>query len=280
MYFDKMANRMKDYRVKPHDRLTLRDRDAGDTGEYAGAVAAEDRTDHLRQKLDELQERLYAEGRRALLIVLQGIDTSGKDGTIRHVMSGINPEGCVVSSFKTPTSLEKAHDFLWRVHAACPPHGYVGIFNRSHYEDVLITRVHGWITDKEAKRRLEQIRDFERLLTSSGTRIVKFFLHISKDEQKKRLLARVDSPEKHWKFSAQDLKERGNWKAYEKAFENAISATSTKEAPWFIVPANHHWYRNLVVAECIVAALQDMDPRPPAIQGVDWRKLHRKVASS
>jgi PPK2 family polyphosphate:nucleotide phosphotransferase len=271
---------MRDYRVKPHDHVTLRDRDAGDTGDYEDAAATEGRTDHLRQKLDELQERLYAEGRRALLIVLQGIDTSGKDGTIRHVMSGINPEGCVVSSFKAPTPLEKAHDFLWRVHAACPPHGYVGIFNRSHYEDVLITRVHGWITDKEAKRRLDEIRDFERLLTSSGTRIVKFFLHISKDEQKKRLLARVDSPDKHWKFSAQDLKERGYWKAYEKAFENAISATSTKEAPWFIVPANHHWYRNLVVAECVVDALRDMDPQPPAAQGVDWKKLHRKVASS
>jgi PPK2 family polyphosphate:nucleotide phosphotransferase len=268
---------MKHYRVKPDEAVNLREDDAGDTGDYKSEGEAADRTEHLRQKLDALQERLYAEGRRAVLIVLQGIDTSGKDGTIRHVMSGINPEGCMVTSFKTPTLLEKAHDFLWRIHAACPPRGYIGIFNRSHYEDVLITRVHGWITDKEAERRLREIRDFEKILTKNGTRILKFFLHISREEQKKRFLARIDNPDKRWKFSPQDLKERRYWKAYRKAFEEAISATSTDEAPWFVVPANHKWYRDLVVADRLAHALEDMDPRPSQVKGIDWKKLRRDV---
>jgi PPK2 family polyphosphate:nucleotide phosphotransferase len=271
---------MKSYYVKAHKRLSLAEHDAGYTGDYASAEDASERTEQLRQELDALQERLYAEGSRALLVVLQGIDTSGKDGTIRHVMSGVNPEGCVVTSFKIPTPVEKAHDFLWRIHAACPPHGYIGIFNRSHYEDVLVTRVHGSISDDEARRRFRQIRDFEKFLAQSGTHVVKFFLHISKEEQKRRLLARVDSPDKHWKFSPQDLKERGYWKAYRRAFEDALSATSTKDAPWFVVPADHHWYRNLVVAECIVRALRNMNPKPPKIGGVDWKKVRRQVSDS
>ena len=224
---------MKHYRVKPHKRVNLHDYDARDTGEYKNEEEAADRTEQLRQKLDTLQERLYAEGSRAVLVVLQGIDTGGKDGTIRHVMSGVNPQGCIVTSFKAPSPLEKAHDFLWRIHAACPPRGYIGIFNRSHYEDVLVTRVHGWITDKEAQRRMRRILDFETLLTKSGTRILKFFLHISKGEQKKRLLERVDNADKRWKYSQQDLKERGYWKDYQKAFEEVLSGTSTEEAPWF-----------------------------------------------
>jgi PPK2 family polyphosphate:nucleotide phosphotransferase len=268
---------MKHDRVRPGKRVKLTDRDARETGGYRNEEKVADRTERLRQKLNALQERLYSEGSRALLVVLQGIDTSGKDGTIRHVMSGVNPQGCVVTSFKTPTALEKAHDFLWRIHAACPPRGYIGIFNRSHYEDVLITRVHGWITDKEARRRVREIRDFEKTLTSSGTRILKFFLHISRAEQEARLLARLDDPAKRWKFSAQDIKERGYWNAYRKAFEEAISTTSTEEAPWFVVPADHHWYRNLVVADCLVHALEDMDPRPPKIRGVDWKKVRRQL---
>ena len=271
---------MKHHRVKPNQRVNLRDRDAQDTGDYQSEEEAADRTEHLKQKLDALQERLYAEGSRAVLIVLQGIDTCGKDGTIRHVMSGVNPQGCIVTSFKTPTQLEKEHDFLWRVHAACPPHGYIGIFNRSHYEDVLITRVHGWITDKEAQRRLQEIRDFEKMLTKTGTRILKFFLHISEDEQKKRLLARIDDPDKRWKFSRQDLKERGYWKAYQKAFKEALPSTSTEDAPWFVVPSDHKWYRNLVVAEHLVRALEEMDPRPPKIHGVNWKKLRRNLSET
>jgi PPK2 family polyphosphate:nucleotide phosphotransferase len=271
---------MKHYRVNPGERLNLHDHDARDTGDYKSKEDAADRTEHLRQKLDALQERLYAEGSRAVLVVLQGIDTGGKDGTVRHVFSGVNPQGCIVTSFKAPTPQEKTHDFLWRIHAACPPHGYIGIFNRSHYEDVLITRVHGWITDEEAQHRLRQIRDFEQMVTNSGTRILKFFLHISEEEQKKRLLERIDNEDKRWKVSPQDLTERGYWKAYQKAFEDTLSATSTDEAPWFVVPANHKWYRNLVVADQLVRALEDMDPRPPKVEGIDWKKLRRDVAES
>ena len=271
---------MKHYRVKTNTRVTLHERDAGDTGEHTSEEEAAGRTDQLRHKLDTLQERLYAEGRRAVLVVLQGTDTSGKDGTIRHVMSGVNPQGVIVTSFKAPTPMEQAHDFLWRIHTACPPRGYIGIFNRSHYEDVLITRVHGWITDTEARHRLRLIREFETMLTNRGTRILKFFLHISKEEQKERLLARVDNPEKRWKFSSHDLKERRYWNAYQKAFAEALSATSTDDAPWFVVPANHKWYRNLVVADRLVHALEEMDPRPPRIHGVDWKKRRREVSGA
>jgi PPK2 family polyphosphate:nucleotide phosphotransferase len=258
-------------------RISLRKYDPRDTGGYQAREQAAERTEQLRQKLDGLQERLYAEGRRSVLVVLQGIDTSGKDGTIRHVMSGVNPQGCVVTSFKAPTPLEASHDFLWRVHAACPPRGYIGIFNRSHYEDVLVTRVHGTITDREAQRRLEEIREFEQLLTEQGTRILKFFLHVSREEQRERLLARLDDPAKRWKFSPQDLRERGYWKAYQSAFEKALAATSTDAAPWYVVPADHKWYRDLVVAGHLVRALEEMDPRPPTPAGMDWKKLRRRL---
>jgi PPK2 family polyphosphate:nucleotide phosphotransferase len=269
---------MKQYLVTK--RTHLERHHPGNTGGYKSKEAAADRTQALRQKLEMLQERLYAEGTRSVLIVLQGLDTGGKDGTIRHVMSGINPQGCVVTSFKAPTPLEAAHDFLWRIHAACPPRGYIGIFNRSHYEDVLITRVHGEITDEEAHRRLQQIRDFESTLTANGTRILKFFLHISREEQRKRLLARLDDPAKRWKFSPHDLEERRYWKAYQEAFEEALTATSTKKAPWFVVPADHKWYRDLVVAEHVVGALKEMDPRPPLLEEMDWKKLRRKLAKA
>jgi len=271
---------MQHHRVKPDHRVDLDDHDAGDTGDYKSESEAAGRVDELRQKLDRLQERLYAEGSRALLVVLQGIDTAGKDGAIRHVMSGINPQGCIVTSFKTPTPREEAHDFLWRAHAACPPRGYIGIFNRSHYEEVLITRVHDLITDKVAERRLQAIRDFEVALGGDGTRVLKFLLHISKDEQKARLLARVDDANKHWKISPADLGERRCWEAYQRAFGQALSATSTEEAPWFIVPANHKWYRDLVVAHHIVRALEDMDPRPPKLTKIDWAKLRQDVSES
>lgn len=271
---------MKHYRVNPGEGVNLHHHDPRGTGDFKREDEVAGRTEQLRLRLDVLQERLYAEGSRAVLVVLQGIDTGGKDGTIRHVMSGVNPQGCIVTSFKTPTPLEKAHDFLWRIHAVCPPRGYIGIFNRSHYEDVLVTRVHGWITEKEARRRLREIVAFEEMLTRNGTRVLKFLLHISKAEQKKRLLARLDDPDKRWKFSPQDPKERSHWKGYQKAFEEALSATSTREAPWYVVPADHKWYRNLVVADVLVRALEDMDPRPPRIRGLDWKKLRRDVVES
>jgi len=271
---------MHHYRVKPDEAVKLDNHDPGDTGDFKSKEEGAERTEQLRERLDVLQELLYAEGSRAVLVVLQGIDTAGKDGTIRHVMSGVNPQGCIVTSFKVPTPLERAHDFLWRIHAACPPRGHIGIFNRSHYEDVLVTRVHDMITDKEADHRIRQIRDFELSLARNGTRILKFLLHISEEEQKRRLLERLDNADKRWKFSPQDLKERSYWKAYQKAFEKALSATSSEEAPWFIVPANHKWYRNLVVADCLVQTLEEMGPHSPKIDGMDWKKLRQDVSET
>lgn len=269
---------MNHYRVKPGSRLNLKHHDPDDTGEYKksddGKAKAKATAAECIAKLDQLQERLYANGGRSVLIVLQGMDASGKDGTIKHVMSGVNPQGCKVVAFKAPSKDESAHDFLWRVHREVPPKGFIGIFNRSHYEDVLITRVHGWISDKEVQRRYEQIVEFEQLLVESGTAILKFFLHISKAEQKDRLVERIRDPEKRWKWNSGDLEERKLWNEYLGAFEDVISATSTEDAPWYIVPANRKWYRNLVVAECIVDALEDMKLGPPPVPaGVNFDKL-------
>jgi PPK2 family polyphosphate:nucleotide phosphotransferase len=269
---------LKRYGVKAGRKLSLRGYDPDDTGDYKksdqGKAKAKAETAKLIARLDGLQERLYANATRSLLIVLQGMDTSGKDGTIKSVMSGVNPQGCKVVAFKAPSKDELAHDFLWRVHREVPPKGYIGIFNRSHYEDVLITRVHGWVSDKVVKRRFDQIKEFEELLTENGTAILKLFLHISKDEQKERLEARIADPEKRWKWNSGDLEERKLWEDYLKAFEDVISATSTDCAPWYIVPANRKWYRNLVVAERIVNVLEDMKLKtPPAPDGVDFTKL-------
>ncbi len=269
---------LKRYGVKAGRKLSLRGYDPDDTGDYKksdqGKAKAKAETAKLIARLDGLQERLYANATRSVLIVLQGMDTSGKDGTIKSVMSGVNPQGCKVVGFKGPSKDELAHDFLWRVHREVPPKGYIGIFNRSHYEDVLITRVHGWVSDKVVKRRFDQIKEFEELLTENGTAILKLFLHISKDEQKERLEARIADPEKRWKWNSGDLEERKLWEDYLKAFEDVISATSTDCAPWYIVPANRKWYRNLVVAERIVNVLEDMKLKtPPAPEGVDFTKL-------
>jgi len=269
---------MTSYRVKPGGSLSLKRCDPDDTGEYKknedGKAAAKAETAKLIAKLDGLQERLYANADRSLLIVLQGMDTSGKDGTIKSVMSGVNPQGCKVAAFKAPSKDELAHDFLWRVHREVPPKGFIGIFNRSHYEDVLITRVHGWVSDKVATRRFEQIKEFEELLTENGTTVLKFFLHISKDEQKERLEARIADPEKRWKWNSGDLEERKLWSEYMRAFEDVIAGTSTQQAPWYVVPANRKWYRNLVVADRVVDALQEMKLKtPPAPEEVDFTKL-------
>jgi len=269
---------MKEYRVKPGTKLKLEKFDPDDTGDYQkngkGKAKAKAAKAELIEQLRGLQERLYANATRALLIVLQGMDTSGKDGTIKNVMSGVNPQGCRVATFKTPTSLELAHDFLWRVHREAPPKGHIGIFNRSHYEDVLITRVHGLISDNQAKLRLDQIQEFEELLCENGTVVLKFFLHISKDEQRERLEERIRDPEKRWKFNMGDLEERKLWGEYLAAFEDVISATSTDHAPWYVVPANRKWYRDLVVADTVVAVLDDMKLKcPPAPEGVDFDRL-------
>lgn len=211
----------------------------------------------------ELQNRLYAEGKRALLIVLQATDTGGKDSTIRKVLGPVNPQGVRVTSFKAPSSTELAHDYLWRIHQAVPPKGMIGVFNRSHYEDVLIVRVHGLAPLEAIEQRYDQINDFERHLSENGVTILKFFLHISKDEQKERLQARLDDPSKHWKFNPGDLKERKHWGDYEDAFEIALSRCSTRHAPWFVIPADRKWYRNAVIARIIRRTLEDIDPHYP-----------------
>ncbi|MBA2484605.1 MAG: polyphosphate kinase 2 family protein [Nitrospira sp.] len=269
---------MQEYRIKPGCRFTLKQFDPDDTGRHdkneAGKSKAKAAADVLIAKLDRLQERLYANRGQALLIILQGMDTSGKDGTIKNVMSGVNPQGCRVASFKAPSEKELGYDFLWRVHQEVPPKGYIGIFNRSHYEDVLITRVHGWVSDKVFTQRLDQINEFEEMLAESGTTILKLFLHISKDEQKERLAERIRDPEKRWKFSEGDLEERKLWDDYMKAFERVLSATSTPPAPWYVVPANRKWYRNLVVAEQVVRVLAEMNlSTPPPPKGVNFHKL-------
>lgn len=269
---------MKQYRVKSGCSLSLKQYDPDETGRYKknddDKAAAKEETEKLITKVSRLQDRLYANGNRALLIVLQGMDTSGKDGTIKHVMSAVNPQGCKVATFKAPSKDELAHDFLWRVHHEVPPKGFIGIFNRSHYEDVLITRVHGWVSERVAKRRFNQLKEFEELLAENGTVILKFFLHISKEEQKERLEERIRDPEKRWKWNSGDLEERKLWDQYMKAFEDVMSATSTEGAPWYIVPANRKWYRNLVVADRVVDALEGMKLKtPPAPDGVNFAKL-------
>lgn len=269
---------MKRYRVPAKGKLNLKAYDPDETGDYKKTDQGKDKakadTAKLIARLAGLQERLYANATRSLLIVLQGMDTSGKDGTIRSVMSGINPQGCNVVAFKAPSKDELARDFLWRVHREVPPKGHIGIFNRSHYEDVLVTRVHGWVSDAVARQRFKQIKEFEELLHENGTVILKFFLHISKAEQKERLEARIADPEKRWKWNSGDLEERRYWDKYMQAFEDVLSATSTTRAPWYVVPANRKWYRNLVVANCVVEAVARMKLNaPPGPEGVDFSKL-------
>jgi PPK2 family polyphosphate:nucleotide phosphotransferase len=255
---------MKRYLVKPGSHLKLSDYDPDETSEFSGdKEAASNKLNELTGKLEVLQELLYAEHKHNVLIVLQGTDTSGKDGVIRHVFEGVNPQGVRVASFKVPTPEELDRDYLWRVHKQAPGKGEMVIFNRSHYEDVLVVRVHGWITQDECKRRYQQINDFERLLAEEGATILKFFLYIDKEEQKKRLLDRLEDPTKQWKFNSGDLKERDLWDKYARAYEDALSHTSTPSAPWYIVPANRKWYRNLVIASVMVETLEGLDMHYP-----------------
>lgn len=251
------------FRIKPGTRVRLSQIDPGDTREFPHREAAAEQLRANTERSLALQLRLWAEGRRSLLIVLQGMDTSGKDGTIRHVMSGLDPTGVKVHSFKKPSEEELSRDFLWRIHQRTPRRGEITVFNRSHYEDILITRVHRLIDDETAARRTRAILDFERLLTENGTTIIKFFLHISKDEQRRRLQERLDDPEKNWKFTPSDVAERRRWKDYQRVFEQAISRTSTRHAPWFVIPADAKWFRNLAVSQIIVRTLERMDPKIP-----------------
>lgn len=254
---------------EPGRRIRMADFDPDYKGSY-DKLKAEAEENELEDRLADLQERLYAESQQALLIVLQAMDAGGKDGTIKHVFDRVNPQGVRVTSFKVPTAEELAHDFLWRVHQQAPARGYIGIFNRSHYEDVLVVRVNQLAPREVWEKRYDHINAFERLLVDSGTRILKFFLHISKEEQKERFQKRLDDPKKHWKFSTGDLPVRDKWDDYMRAYEDAISRCNTDYAPWFIVPANRKWYRNLIVTRTIVETLEAMNPRfPPAEPDLD-----------
>ncbi len=253
----------------PGSRVDLSQFDPSYRGEYK-KKAGKRLLRELQHKLREQQELLYAQGEQSLLVVLQAMDAGGKDGTIRRVFQGVNPQGVIVSNFKAPTPFELSHDFLWRIHQRTPPHGYIGIFNRSHYEDVLIVRVNELVPHSEWSKRYEHINNFERLLADSGTRILKFYLHISKDEQKERLQSRLDEPHKHWKFNKADLAVRDRWDDYMHAYEDALTYCNTDYAPWHIVPANRKWYRDIVVIKTILETLESMDlAHPPAEPGLD-----------
>jgi PPK2 family polyphosphate:nucleotide phosphotransferase len=257
-------------RVPSGERIALSEVDPDDTGPFAHKSEADSLIRQNVRRMEELQELMYAERKHALLIVLQAMDAGGKDSTIRHVMDGFNPQGCHVVGFGVPTPLELAHDFLWRIHPHAPRRGYVSIFNRSHYEDVLVVRVEELVPEAVWGARYDQINAFERLLADSGVTLLKFFLHISKEEQKERFQDRLDRPEKNWKFNPSDLETRSKWDEYMRAFEEVFARCNHPWAPWYVVPANKKWYRNWVVSSAIVAAMEGMEMQyPPAPPGLD-----------
>jgi len=258
--------------------LSLADWNTASTPGWKRKDDAAERVAHNLERIDAQQYCLFAEARRSLLIVLQGMDTAGKDGLIRKVLTIFNPQGCRVSSFKVPSPEEASHDFLWRIHRAAPPRGEVAIFNRSHYEDVLVVRVHDLVPRATWSRRYELINGFERQLVLHGTRVLKFFLHIGPQEQRSRLLARLDDPLKRWKFSDGDLAERSLWKNYQRAYEDALARCNTRRAPWHIVPADHKWYRDLAVSEVIAETLEDMQLEVPVVK-LDVKRLRRRLRS-
>jgi len=251
------------YLVKPHTKVRLANLPTEEEGDFSDKAAMDAASAAHNKKLDDLQELLYASQSKALLIVLQGMDTAGKDGTIQHIFSGVNPQGCQVASFKVPTQLEQRHDFLWRCHAQVPPRGMIGIFNRSHYEDVLSPWVHKHISAKEAARHMDEINDFERMLSDNDVVILKFFLHISREEQTRRLQERIDEKKKHWKLSPADFEERQFWPDYMRVYETILSNTSKKYAPWFVIPADHKPYRNVAIAGILVEAMERMKLQYP-----------------
>ena len=277
------------FRVRPDKKFRLEDHDPGFTGRFE---SKEDGKRHLEkglEKLRDLQERLYAQDQWAVLLIFQAMDAAGKDSVIEHVMSGVNPQGCQVYSFKQPSSEELDHDFLWRTTRCLPERGRIGVFNRSYYEEVLVVRVHPQIlakqklpatlvTDRIWKERYEDIGAFERYLSRNGTVIRKFFLNVSKDEQRKRFLARLDQPEKNWKFAAADVEERRHWDEYMKAYEKMIEATSSDEAPWFVIPADHKWFTRLAVADVIVETLEGLDLHFPEVSEAQRQELQRARA--
>lgn len=278
------------YRVTDGDKFKLEDYDPGDTGDVD--FDKKDGKEMLEvgvKRLAKLQERLYAEGRWAILMILQGIDTAGKDGAIKHVLSGVNPQGCSVHSFKQPSHLELAHDFLWRCNLALPMRGHIGIFNRSYYEETIVVRVHPDLLAKQNippelvtkdiwNERYQDINDFERHLARSGTVPIKFFLNISKEEQLKRLLARVDDPDKNWKFSPLDVSERKLWDQYQEVYEDTIRNTATKHAPWYVVPCDKKWFARLVVAAALVEHMEALDLQFPKVSDDDMKAIEKAHA--
>jgi PPK2 family polyphosphate:nucleotide phosphotransferase len=270
----------KQFCVKSGEKVRLGKLDPSHTGKLTSEDEGKADTEHYLKQVAHQQVLLYAEHKHSVLVVLQAMDAGGKDGTIRHVFSGVNPQGVDVASFKQPTPLELAHDFLWRIHAQAPRAGQIVIFNRSHYEDVLVTRVHKLVDKKTCTRRYEHIRDFEALLAESGTTILKFFLHISKEEQLARFAQRLDDPGRNWKISEFDYSERELWDDYVDAFEDAISATSTAKAPWYVIPGNHKWFRNLAVSQIITDTMGDLGlafPAPLVNLADIERKYHAAV---
>lgn len=266
------TNFSKELRAAPGKRIKLAHWDPGDTLGWEKDRKMKQSLARAIERLDALQYLLYAEHRRALLIVLQGLDAGGKDGTIRHVMSGVNPQGCRVTSFKKPSAEELGRDFLWRIHRAVPPYGDIGIFNRSHYEDVLVVRVHNLAPREVWSRRYEQINQFERMLHENNIRILKFFLHIGKDEQKKRFEQRIHDKNRQWKISESDFAERKYWSEYTEAYEEALTRCGTPEVPWYIIPSNKKWFRNLAVSHIIAETLEELHMKFPP-PSVDIKKL-------
>lgn len=250
--------------------VNLKDYDTRYAGPNKDKNQVREETIENLKRLRVLQEMFYAEGKRSLLIVLQATDTGGKDGAIRHVFRGVNPQGVQITSFKQPSTEELSHDFLWRIHQHTPPKGYIGVFNRSHYEDVLVVRVKNIVPKKVWSKRYQIINNFEESLVENGTAILKFFLHISKDRQKQRLEARRDDPEKQWKFSVGDIEKRALWDDYQKAYEDMLTKCNTKYAPWHIVPADNKWYRNFIISNTIADILGEMDPKfPKSEKGIE-----------
>ena len=257
---------LEPFRIRPGEAVSLAERNPAETQGFTEAeheAAAKAQLAVLVERIDELQERLYAEGKKGLLVVLQAMDAGGKDSTIRKVFGGLNPQGVVVSSFKAPSKIELAHDYLWRIHQRAPGKGYIGVFNRSHYEDVLIVRVHGWASPETIERRYGHINAFEKLLSDEGTQVVKIMLHISKEYQLSRFRRRLKRPDKHWKFNPDDLKERKLWDDYMQAFEIALERCSTEQAPWYVIPAEERWFRDVAIAQLVHDALEAMNPQYP-----------------
>ena len=251
------------FRIKPGERVSLAEHDPADTRSLSDKDSAKAQTVEDAEAIDVLQDRLYAEGQRALLVILQGTDTSGKDGTIRNVFNATGPLGVSVTAFRAPSEEERAHDYLWRVHLACPGRGTIGIFNRSHYEEVLIARVKRFAPADEIEARYEQINAFEKMLVENGTTILKFMLHISKEEQRERLQKRLDDPKKRWKFQPGDLEDRLLWDEYQHTYEIMLERCSTPWAPWYVIPADLKWARNAVIASIVRETLESMDPQYP-----------------